>query len=107
MIDKLVGGTGSDTLIGGAGRDVLTGGADADTFRYLEHRRHRRRPARARPHRHFAVGIDKIDLAAIDANATGGSANDAFSFIGAAAFSGTAGEFGTRAAGGGANSRSW
>ena len=38
-------------------------------------------------------GLGKeIDLAAIDANAVGGGADDAFAFIGAAAFSNTAGE---------------
>ena len=39
----------------------------------------------------FAAGTDRIDLSLIDAN-SGTSGNDAFSFIGAAAFSGVAGQ---------------
>ena len=36
----------------------------------------------------FIHGTDVIDLAAIDANSVGGGANDAFTFIGSAAFGG-------------------
>ena len=39
----------------------------------------------------FEVGVDKIDVSSIDANSTVGS-DQAFSFIGSAAFSHTAGE---------------
>jgi hypothetical protein len=90
--DKLVGGAGIDTLTGGAGRDVLTGGADADTFRYLSIADTGTSGLTRDRIADFVAGVDKIDLAAIDADAAGGGANDAFSFIGAAAFSGTAGE---------------
>jgi hypothetical protein len=90
--DKLFGGAGIDTLVGGSGRDVLNGGADADTFRYLSIADTGTTGATRDTIGDFAVGIDKIDLAAIDANSTGGSANDAFSFIGSAEFSGIAGQ---------------
>ena len=41
----------------------------------------------------FAPGTDRIDLSAIDADTTaGGPGNEAFSFLGTDAFSGTAGE---------------
>ncbi len=97
--DTLIGGDGNDTLIGGAGRDVLTGGADADTFRYLGIADTGTGGTERDRIADFAVGVDKIDLAAIDANSVGGTADDAFSFVGAAAFSGTAGELRARAAG--------
>jgi serralysin len=99
-LDKLFGGAGTDTLVGGAARDVLTGGAGADTFRYLSVADTGTGGTTRDRIADFAVGVDKIDLAEIDANAVGGGANDAFSFIGAASFSHTAGqlraaEFGT------------
>ena len=85
--DSLLGGNGNDTLIGGAGADKVTGGANADRFVYDT--------------ADLAVGeeitdfshssADKIDLSAIDANATTG-ADDAFSFIGLAAFGHVAGQ---------------
>jgi Ca2+-binding RTX toxin-like protein len=89
--DKLFGGAGIDTLVGGAGRDVLNGGADADTFRYLSIADTGTSGATRDSIADFAVGVDKIDLSAIDAN-TLNIPNDAFSFIGSAEFSGTAGE---------------
>jgi Ca2+-binding RTX toxin-like protein len=80
--DSMLGGRGLDILIGGAGLDALTGGLGSDRFvfnvitestiaasdRILD----------------FERGIDSIDLSVIDA-ITGGT-NDAFSFIGTAAF---------------------
>jgi Ca2+-binding RTX toxin-like protein len=90
--DKMSGGTGADVLIGGAGRDVLTGGADADIFRYLSVADTGTGGTTRDRIVDFAAGVDRIDLAAIDANTVGGGANDTFSFIGAAAFSNTAGQ---------------
>jgi Ca2+-binding RTX toxin-like protein len=95
--DRLSGGDGSDTLIGGAGRDVLTGGADADTFRYLSASDTGATAATRDRIADFVAGTDQIDLAAIDA--VDGGTDDAFSFVGAAAFSGTAGELRAGAAG--------
>ncbi len=87
--DMLYGGSGDDLLVGGAGSDSLTGGAGGDIFQFSGG--------------DLGLGLvtdiitdfvgwsDKIDLRGIDAN--GGLAGDqAFSWIGAAAFSGTAGE---------------
>jgi hypothetical protein len=92
--DLLFGGEGNDLLVGGAGRDWLSGGPGADTFRFANG--------------DFAGGTlaladvisdfnelegDRIDLSAIDAIA--GGADDAFRFLGSAAFSGAGGELRT------------
>jgi len=90
--DTLEGGTGNDTLDGGnqtdwlnggAGNDVMTGGNQADFFVFGE-------IGGADRITDFKRGDDKIDLSLIDAIAGGG--DNAFSFIGAAAFSGVAGQ---------------
>ena len=90
--DRLFGGAGNDLLRGGAGADRLIGGAGADLFVF-----------RAVQHSGFAAegrdtildfngtAGDRIDLSVIDAN-TRQAGNQAFSFIGSAAFSGHAGE---------------
>jgi Ca2+-binding RTX toxin-like protein len=84
--DTLFGGDGNDLILGGAGADGLTGGAGADTFRY---------DAASDSTSglydligDFQTGIDKIDLSRIDAN-THTEGNQAFSWIGSNAFSGT------------------
>ena len=84
--DRLYGDEGNDTLVGGAGADTLLGGAGADLFafttldagvdRILDFDR--------------AAG-DRIDLSSLDAN-TATADDDSFRFIGAGAFSRTAGE---------------
>jgi serralysin len=88
--DVLTGGAGNDHLIGGAGNDILIGGAGADIFRF----------SALSDSNTFsydtitdfnAAELDKIDLSQLDANA-GKKGNQAFTFIGAASFSGTAGE---------------
>jgi Ca2+-binding RTX toxin-like protein len=89
--DVLNGGAGVDSLTGGFGRDILTGGADADYFVFTSLD-------------DFAAGADKDQVAdfnraegdrvflnTIDAVA-GTAANDAFAFIGAGAFTNTAGQ---------------
>lgn len=90
--DVLDGGAGNDVLYGGAGADDLTGGAGADTFTF-----------KALADTTVAVsgrdtifdfsgtGGDRIDLSAIDAN-TAASGNQAFTYVGTAAFTGKAGE---------------
>ena len=85
--DRLSGGDGDDTLVGGDGRDILAGGAGSDTFRYLSASETGATAGTRDKIVDFAAGTDKIDLAAIDADFVGGTANDAFSFVGAAAFS--------------------
>lgn len=86
--DILLGGNGDDILEGGPGSDTLTGGAGKDIFRF--------RPADIRDGSvdtitDYTRGQDKIDLSAIDA-IMGTQANDAFKFIGNAAFHKIAGE---------------
>jgi len=89
--DTLLGGTGNDTLIGATARDILNGGAGRDTFVF-------RAIADSRPGagnrdviQDFTRGQDRIDLSAIDANA-GRGGDQAFKFVGGAAFSKAAGE---------------
>jgi hypothetical protein len=89
--DTLFGGDGDDTLIGGAGRDRILGGDGADVFKV-------RTVADAAPSdRPERLGDfdprsgDVVDLSRIDADA-GKAGDQAFAFVGDAAFSGTAGE---------------
>jgi Ca2+-binding RTX toxin-like protein len=84
--DTLFGGDGNDLILGGGGADGLTGGAGADTFRY---------DAASDSTSglydligDFQTGVDKIDLSRIDAN-THAAGDQAFSWIGSNAFSGT------------------
>jgi Ca2+-binding RTX toxin-like protein len=86
--DVLRGGAGDDILCGGLGADTLAGGAGADRFVFgsaLDSTVNGRDGIQD-----FALG-DIIDLSRIDAN-SGTAENDAFSFIGTGAFTGTAGE---------------
>ena len=83
-----MGDLGDDILDGGAGTDRLTGGDGADTFRFA---------AASDIAAGDTIGdfhsdqADRIDLSAIDA-VSGTPANEAFSFIGGAMFSGAAGQ---------------
>ena len=86
--DNLFGADGEDVLIGRNGADTLTGGADGDTFVF-------KRKSDSIPGplndviTDFQAGIDLIDLTAIDAvSGPGSSGNQAFTFIGAAGFTG-------------------
>ena len=88
--DTLYGGSGSDTLQGGEGKDRLTGGLGADVFVFVSASEAGNGANRDRI-TDFALGVDKIDLSAIDAHELL-AGNQAFSFIGNAAFSGVAGE---------------
>jgi serralysin len=86
--DTLYGDAGNDRLIGGAGADVMYGGAGSDTFVFAAGDS---MPAAADRIADFLRGTDKIDLRAIDANASL-SGDQAFSYIGTAAFTGKAGQ---------------
>ncbi|MBP0466363.1 hypothetical protein J5Y09_20715 [Roseomonas sp. PWR1] len=83
--DDLAGNGGNDTLIGGAGADTLLGGVGLDHFRFTL----TADSTLAAPDlvSDFTAGQDLIDLSLIDANG-GILGNQAFAFIGAAAFSG-------------------
>jgi Ca2+-binding RTX toxin-like protein len=83
--DNLNGGAGADVLTGGAGADVLTGGTEADTFVFLAIGDSTAAIGGRDTITDFESGVDKIDLSAIDANASLGGLQD-FTFIGDAAF---------------------
>ena len=89
--DQLNGGAGNDTLLGGAGRDELTGGTDSDFFRFDA-----LSDSAVGGNRDLIVDFnrgqgDRIDLALIDAN-TALAGDQAFTFIGTAAFGRVAGQ---------------
>ncbi len=83
--DNLNGGDGNDVLFGDAGADTMTGGAGLDVFRYTDITQSLTTVIGRDTITDFQVGIDKIDVSAINANGVGG--NQAFTFIGANAFS--------------------
>jgi serralysin len=88
--DTLTGGAGNDSIYGGDGGDAMRGGLGNDIFRYddLSNSTGSSNATRDRI-LDFASG-DRIDLSRIDAISGGG--DDAFSFIGNAAFSNVAGQ---------------
>ena len=91
--NSLWGDSGADTLIGGAGADMLYGGTGTgDDWFVFESAAD---TTDGVLHDHImdfsSAAGDKIDLSGIDANSIV-SGNQAFSYIGAAAFSGTAGQ---------------
>lgn len=90
--DLLSGDAGDDVLIGGAGRDTMTGGTGADSFLFggRDFLTTKRIDADSITDFNAAQG-DLIDLSAIDAVRTT-APDDAFTYIGTAGFSGTAGE---------------
>ena len=88
--DVIYGDNGNDTLTGGLGADILVGGDGTNTFDFNSVAESS--GASADLIWDFWQPLsDKIDLSTIDAN-TGLAGDQAFSFIGAAAFSGVAGE---------------
>jgi len=96
--NRLQGGGGDDLLNGLAGTDRAEGGAGADVFVFSAAGHSmgyllRSDGAKFTPDMlpDFTSGIDRIDLSAIDAMA-GTAADDAFTFIGTAAFSNQAGQ---------------
>ncbi|OQP86748.1 hypothetical protein BTR14_09950 [Rhizobium rhizosphaerae] len=89
--DTLYGGDGNDTLLGGLGADNLYGGAGKDSFIYKSVGESNALNGIDTIHDFWGKAGDRINLSAIDANSLT-SKNDAFSFIGAKAFSGKAGE---------------
>ena len=87
--DVLSGGNGDDLIVGASGLDLMTGGAGADQYRFTSYETGT--GASADRITDFVSGEDYFDLAQIDADNTV-AGNQAFTFIGSAAFSGTAGE---------------
>ena len=95
--NRLQGGGGDDLLNGLAGSDRAEGGAGADIFVFsavvhsMDFRRSDGKKGTPDVLLDFTSGVDRIDLSAIDAVA-GTEADDAFTFIGTAAFSNQAGQ---------------
>ena len=94
--NRLDGGAGNDTLYGAGGADVLLGGAGNDLFVFNTSAEIGLGAARDSILDFEAGGagvgvIDRIDLSGIDARTTQGG-NQAFTYIGGAAFSGVAGQ---------------
>lgn len=89
--NELFGNRGDDVLIGGVGQDLTVGNAGADRFVFADGDVSTTRAAAdlIGDFRH-AEG-DRIDLSGLDADATV-AGDQAFAFVGGAAFSGTAGE---------------
>ncbi|MEM7508317.1 MAG: LamG-like jellyroll fold domain-containing protein [Pseudomonadota bacterium] len=88
--DNLNGDDGNDVLYGNAGADRLTGGRGNDRFVYFN-LSDSRAPATDLISDFDLQGNDRIELWRIDADTTRGG-NQAFTFVGDAGFSGTAGE---------------
>lgn len=95
--DKLYGGAGHDRLIGDAGRDVLSGGKGRDVFEWNSRTDSGTSAASRDTASDFRHGQDKLDVKTIDAH-SGRAGNQAFKWIGAEDFSGTAGELHMRKA---------
>jgi Ca2+-binding RTX toxin-like protein len=86
--DLLFGGAGEDTLNGGQGRDLLIGGQDFDVFLFSSTGDSATGAQRDVIDGFDGIGFvpgDRVDLSGIDAVAGGG--DNAFAFIGVAAFS--------------------
>lgn len=85
--DRLNGGDGNDVLIGGSGTDTLIGGAGADRFDF-DSLSDMGLGALRDVIKDFSLAAgDLIDLSTLDANIATSGINEAFSFIGNAAFS--------------------
>lgn len=87
--DTLAGGDGDDTLAGGVGVDKLSGGRGSDVFLFLDSAEIGRSSGARDIIKDFTLEIDRIDLSAIDANAT--LAGDQ-SFVLVKKFTGVAGQ---------------
>jgi Ca2+-binding RTX toxin-like protein len=91
--DTLDGGAGTDWLLGGAGADTLTGGTGIDTFIFNAISDSGVGAGNRDVITDFVDFTDRIDFSSMDANTSNGAGvNDAFSMIGANAFSGVAGQ---------------
>jgi serralysin len=92
--DQLLGGGGRDILIGGAGRDILKGGDGADIFRFTKISDLSGTTASSADQIFdFSRSQgDLIDLSGIDAIKKTNTVDEAFTFIGSAAFTKAAGQ---------------
>ncbi|MCV9966270.1 hypothetical protein OIU34_30815 [Pararhizobium sp. BT-229] len=88
--DKLTGNTGNNIITGGVGADGMQGGGGADKFVYAT-LADSTVSSTGRDIIYDFSSNDRLDLRLLDAS-TKASGNQAFSFIGTAAFSGSAGQ---------------
>jgi len=86
--DSLAGGTGNDIIQGALGADVLTGRGGGDTFKY---RTANDSTATSTDNITDFTSGDIVHLSIVDANSQV-AGDQAFTFIGSSAFSGTAGQ---------------
>jgi Ca2+-binding RTX toxin-like protein len=85
QVDTVTGGTGIDKIAGNGGADVLTGGAGNDVFKY-RNANDSGLGAAADRITDFTIGSDRLNFVKLDANASL-AGDQAFSFVGTAAFS--------------------
>jgi hypothetical protein len=91
--DRLEGGDDGDLLTGGAGIDTLAGGGGRDILYFDDGDASAVRTQADRVVGHSRADLDRINLSRIDADTTEGADGDqAFTWLGAGAFSGAAGE---------------
>jgi Ca2+-binding RTX toxin-like protein len=99
--DTLSGGAGADVLKGGAGQDRMTGGLEADLFVFTKGATGGNTLSTCDVIADFdSLEGDRISIKLIDADTTNGASDDAFAWIGTAAFNGTAGQLRYNTAGG-------
>jgi Ca2+-binding RTX toxin-like protein len=91
------GANGFDTLTGGFGRDTMAGGLHRDIFDFNSAAESGTVAFTRDVITDFQKGVDDIDLSTIDAKS--GAGNQAFTFIGQAAFSGAKGQLHIKFAG--------
>ncbi|TMJ10948.1 MAG: calcium-binding protein, partial [Alphaproteobacteria bacterium] len=84
----ITGNSGNNSLAGSLGADILNGGAGTDSYLYTSTADS---TSAAMDHILTFTAGEKIDLSGVDASTTA-AGNNAFAFVGAAAFSNTAGE---------------
>ncbi len=87
--DMLTGNAGNNVLTGGLGQDTMSGGLGNDIFAFHALAEIGLTSTSADVITDFVPGQDRIDLSTLDANAATAAANEAFTFIGGAAFSTT------------------
>ncbi|MFZ4690294.1 MAG: calcium-binding protein [Polymorphobacter sp.] len=85
--DTIIGSNGADRIIGGAGADLLFGGDGSDSFVYASTADSGVGTSRGDIIGDFISGVDSLDLTGIDADASV-AGDQAFTFIGNAAFTG-------------------
>ncbi len=91
LANTIVGGTGNDTLTGGGAGDVLTGGGGSNIYVLTALTDSGMTTTPRDTITDFSVLLDTIDLHLLDANTTL-AGDQAFTFIGNAAFSNVAGQ---------------